>query len=52
MEKLDLTNIRKSLQIQDDKLLSQYLKAIWADLSKRVRDIPIKGITKITFNKY
>ena len=52
MEKLDLTNIRISLQIQDDKLLSQYLKAIWADLSKRVRDIPIKGITKITFNKY
>ena len=50
-EALDLTKVRKSLQIQDEELLNKYLKEIWSDLSKRTKDVA-KGITKVTFNKY
>ena len=50
-ETLDLSKVRKSLQIQDEELLNKYLKEIWSDLSKRTKDIT-KGITKVTFNKY
>ena len=50
-ETLDLSKVRKSLQIQDEELLNKYLKEIWSDLSKRTKDVT-KGITKVTFNKY
>ena len=48
---LDLSKIRKGLQIQDEELLHKYLKEIWSDLSKRTIENS-KGITKVTFNKY
>ena len=50
-ETLDLSKIRKGLQIQDEELLHKYLKEIWSDLSKRSKDTT-KGITRVTFNKY
>ena len=50
-ETLDLSKVRKSLQIRDEELLNKYLKEIWSDLSKRTKDVT-KGITKVTFNKY
>ena len=50
-ETLDLSRIRKELQIQDEELLNKYLKEIWSDLSKRTKDTE-KGISKVTFNKY
>ena len=50
-ETLDLSKVRKSLQIQDEELLNKYLKEIWSDLSKRTKDVT-KGITKVTYNKY
>ena len=34
-ETLDLSKIRKGLQIEDKDLLKKYLKEIWSDLSKR-----------------
>ena len=34
-ETLDLSKIRKGLQIEDEELLNKYLKEIWSDLSKR-----------------
>ena len=51
-ETLDLTKIRKGLQIEDEELLNKYLKEIWSDLSKRSTEENEKGIYKITFNKY
>ncbi len=48
---LDLSKIRKGLQIQDGELLTKYLKEIWSDLSKRTNENS-RGITKVTFNKY
>ena len=51
LETLDLSKIRKGLQIQDEDLLHKYLKEIWSDLSKRSKE-NLKGITKVTFNKY
>ena len=51
MEKLDLSKIRKSLQIPDEEILNKYLIEIWSDLSKRTKD-KTRGITKVTFNKY
>ena len=48
---LDLSKIRKGLQIQDQQLLHKYLKEIWSDLSKRTIENS-KGLTKVTFNKY
>ena len=54
-ETLDLSKIRKGLQIQDEELLNKYLKEIWSDLSKRNKEETkdtTKGITKVTFNKY
>ena len=51
-ETLDLTKIRKGLQIEDEELLNKYLKEIWSDLSKRSTEENEKGINKITFNKY
>ena len=48
---LDLSKIRKGLQIKDEELLHKYLKEIWSDLSKRSVENS-KGITKVTFNKY
>ena len=52
IETLDLSKIRKSLQIEDEELLNKYLKEIWSDLSKRSVEESAKGINKITFNKY
>ena len=52
IETLDLTKIRKVLQIEDEDLLNKYLKEIWSDLSKRSIEETAKGINKITFNKY
>ena len=52
IETLDLTKIRKCLQIEDEDLLNKYLKEIWSDLSKRSIEETAKGINKITFNKY
>ena len=51
VDTLDLSKIRKGLQIQDKELLNKYLKEIWSDLSKRTIENS-KGITKVTFNKY
>ena len=51
VDTLDLSKIRKGLQIQDEELLHKYLKEIWSDLSKRSKDTT-KGITRVTFNKY
>ena len=51
VDTLDLSKIRKGLQIQDEELLHKYLKEIWSDLSKRTIENS-KGITKVTFNKY
>ena len=51
-ETLDLSKIRKGLQIEDEELLNKYLKEIWSDLSKRSIEENTKGINKITFNKY
>ena len=51
VDTLDLSKIRKGLQIQDEELLHKYLKEIWSDLSKRSIENS-KGITKVTFNKY
>ena len=51
-ETLDLSKIRKGLQIEDEELLNKYLKEIWSDLSKRSVEENAKGINKITFNKY
>ena len=51
VETLDLSKIRKSLQIQDSELLVKYLTEIWSDLSKRTTENS-RGITKVTFNKY
>ena len=51
-ETLDLSKIRKGLQIEDEELLNKYLKEIWSDLSKRSTEESSKGISKITFNKY
>ena len=51
MDTLDLSKIRKGLQIQDEELLHKYLKEIWSDLSKRTIENE-KGLTKVTFNKY
>ena len=51
VDTLDLSKIRKGLQIQDEELLHKYLKEIWSDLSKRSVENS-KGITKVTFNKY
>ena len=51
-ETLDLSKIRKGLQIEDEELLNKYLKEIWSDLSKRSIEENAKGINKITFNKY
>ena len=51
-ETLDLSKIRKGLQIEDEELLNKYLKEIWSDLSKRSTEENAKGINKITFNKY
>ena len=51
MNTLDLSKIRKGLQIQDEELLQKYLKEIWTDLSKRSVE-NTKGLTKVTFNKY
>jgi len=51
VDTLDLSKIRKGLQIQDEELLYKYLKEIWSDLSKRSVENS-KGITKVTFNKY
>ena len=50
-ETLDLSKVKKSLQIRHEELLNKYLKEIWSDLSKRTKDVT-KGITKVTFNKY
>ena len=53
IETLDLSKIRKSLQIPDEEILNKYLKDIWSDLSKRTKDKDkTRGITKVTFNKY
>ena len=53
IETLDLSKIRKGLQIEDEELLNKYLKEIWSDLSKRAsKEDAAKGINKITFNKY
>jgi len=52
-ETLDLSKIRKGLQIEDKDLLKKYLKEIWSDLSKRAtKEDNSKGISKVTFNKY
>ena len=52
-ETLDLSKIRKGLQIEDEELLNKYLKEIWSDLSKRAsKEDSSKGINKVTFNKY
>ena len=52
-ETLDLSKIRKGLQIEDKDLLKQYLKEIWSDLSKRnPKEDNSNGISKVTFNKY
>jgi hypothetical protein len=52
-ETLDLSKIRKGLQIEDEDLLNKYLKEIWSDLSKRAsKEDTSKGINKVTFNKY
>ena len=51
VDTLDLSKIRKGLQIQDEELLHKYLKEIWGDLSKRTIENS-KGLTKVTFNKY
>ena len=51
VDTLDLSKIRKGLQIQDEELLHKYLKEIWADLSRRTAETT-KGLTKVTFNKY
>ena len=51
VDTLDLSKIRKGLQIQDEELLHKYLKEIWADLSRRTAE-NTKGLTKVTFNKY
>ena len=51
VDTLDLSKIRKGLQIQDEELLHKYLKEIWVDLSKRSVE-NTKGLTKVTFNKY
>ena len=51
VDTLDLSKIRKGLQIQDEELLHKYLKEIWADLSRRTSE-KAKGLTKVTFNKY
>ena len=52
-ETLDLSKIRKGLQIEDEELLNKYLKEIWSDLSKRAsKEDTSKGINKVTFNKY
>ena len=51
VDTLDLSKIRKGLQIQDEELLQKYLKEIWADLSRRTSE-KAKGLTKVTFNKY
>ena len=51
VDTLDLSKIRKGLQIQDEELLHKYLKEIWSDLSKRTNE-NTKGLTKVTFNKY
>ena len=51
VDTLDLSKIRKGLQIQDEELLHKYLKEIWSDLSKRTIENE-KGLTKVTFNKY
>ena len=51
VDTLDLSKIRKGLQIQDAELLQKYLKEIWADLSRRTSE-KAKGLTKVTFNKY
>ena len=51
METLDLSKIRKGLQLQDEEVFNEYLKDIWSDLSKRSKHTK-KGITKLTFQKY
>lgn len=52
-ETLDLSKIRKGLQIEDKDLLKKYLKEIWSDLSKRAtKEDNSKGNSKVTFNKY
>ena len=51
VDTLDLSKIRKGLQIHDEELLQKYLKEIWADLSRRTSE-KAKGLTKVTFNKY
>ena len=52
-ETLDLSKIRKGLQIEDKDLLKKYLKEIWLDLSKRAtKEDNSIGINKVTFNKY
>ena len=52
-ETLDLSKIRKGLQIEDQDLLKKYLKEIWSDLSKRAtKEDTSKGMNKVTFNKY
>ena len=51
VDTLDLSKIRKGLQIQDEELLQKYLKEIWTDLSRRTSE-KAKGLTKVTFNKY
>ena len=51
-ETIDLSKIRKGLQIEDKELLNKYLKEIWPDLSKRSIEENEKGINKRTFNKY
>ena len=52
-ETLDLSKIRKGLQIEDKDLLKKYLKEIWSDLSKRgSKEDNSKGINKVNFNKY
>ena len=52
-ESLDLSKIRKGLQIEDKDLLKKYLKEIWLDLSKRAtKEDNSIGINKVTFNKY
>ena len=45
-ETLDLSKIRKGLQIEDEELLNKYLKEIWSDLSKRSVEENAKGINK------
>ena len=52
IEKINLYDITKNYEVKNTDAFTQYLKQVWKDLKDRSGDETIKGIDKVTFQKY